>query len=149
MKSARSVTKVHSSVNDSIDVAESLLDTGSGRLAAPLDKDVKRNGTSDHSEVTSPNKDSEQRMHTGSPIRLLQDYASDETSDNEDEKGYIKDANNFLQSLQALVLLFRIPIKIERVISRLKLDVELLLVVKWTLGCSPNHHRIIRKYHCV
>ncbi|MCI12210.1 zinc finger CCCH domain-containing protein, partial [Trifolium medium] len=55
MKSARSVTKVHSPMNDSMEVAESLLATG--------------------------------------PIRLLQDYASDETSDNEDE-GRTEDANN-------------------------------------------------------
>jgi hypothetical protein len=93
MKCARSVTKVHSALNDSIEVSESLLGTGPGRLAAPLDKDFIRNGTSDHSEATNPNRDSEQLMQIGSPIRLLQDYASDETSDNEDE-GCTKDASS-------------------------------------------------------
>ncbi|KAK2367845.1 zinc finger CCCH domain-containing protein [Trifolium repens] len=93
MKSARSVTKVRSPMNDSVEVAESLLSIGSGRLAAPLDKEFIRYGTSDHSEATDPNRDSEQLMRIGSPIRLLQDYTSDGTSDNEDE-GRTKDANN-------------------------------------------------------
>jgi hypothetical protein len=80
-------------MNDSVEVAESLLSIWSGRLAAPLDKEFIRYGTSDHSEATDPNRDSEQLMRIGSPIRLLQDYASDGTSDNEDE-GRTKDANN-------------------------------------------------------
>ncbi|CAJ2648590.1 unnamed protein product [Trifolium pratense] len=93
MKSARSVTKVHSPTNDSKEVAESLLGTGSGSLAVPLDKEFIRYGTSDHSEAANLNRDSEQLMRIGSPIRLLQDYASDETSDNEDE-GRTEAANN-------------------------------------------------------
>ncbi|CAK8532207.1 unnamed protein product [Lathyrus sativus] len=93
MKSARSATKVLSPLNDSIELAESLPSTKSGRLEAPLDKYFIGNGASDHSEATDPNRDSEQVMRTGSPIRLLQNYASDETSDNEDEVS-TEDANN-------------------------------------------------------
>ncbi|KAI5445352.1 hypothetical protein KIW84_013545 [Lathyrus oleraceus] len=93
MKSARSATKVLSPLNDSIELAESLPITGSGRLEAPLDKGFIRNGASDHGEATDPNRDSEQLMRIDSPIRLLQNYASDETSDNEDD-GCTEDANN-------------------------------------------------------
>lgn len=91
MKSARSVS-VHSPVNDSNEVAEFPLGTVSERSAAPLDDDFIRNGTSDHNEATNPDRDSGQLMRSGSPIGLLQEYASDETSDNEDE-GCAADAN--------------------------------------------------------
>ncbi|XP_058763512.1 uncharacterized protein LOC131636951 isoform X1 [Vicia villosa] len=95
MKSTRSDTKVLSPANDSIELAEALPSTGPGRLEVSLDKDFIRNGTSDLGEATDPNRDSEQLMRIGSPIRLLQNYASDETSDNEDG-GCTEDANNVI-----------------------------------------------------
>lgn len=100
MRSARSVTEVHSPVNDSAEVAESPLGTVLGRLATPLDEDFRQNGTSDHIEATNTNRDFGQLMRSGSPIRLLQEYASDESSDNEDE-GRAADANAFTISAGA------------------------------------------------
>ncbi|TKY73292.1 Zinc finger CCCH domain-containing protein 55 [Spatholobus suberectus] len=94
MKSARSVTKVCSPVNDSTEVAELPLGTALERSAAPQDDDFTRTGTSDHNETTNPDKDYGLLIRSGSPIRLIQDYASDDTSDNEDEDN-AADANVF------------------------------------------------------
>ena len=85
MTSARSVTEVHGLVNDSSEVAEFPLGPVLEKSAAPPAKDFTRNGTSDLIEATNPDRDSGQLVKSGSPIRLLQDYASDHTSDNEDE----------------------------------------------------------------
>ncbi|XP_061351967.1 uncharacterized protein LOC133296938 [Gastrolobium bilobum] len=85
MQSARSVTNVRSPVNGSTEVAEFPLGTVLERSAASPDDDSTQNGTSDHNEATNPSRDSGHLIRSGSPIRLLQDYASDDTSDNEDE----------------------------------------------------------------
>lgn len=92
MKSARSVTNVCSRVNDSTEVAELPLGTALERSVASVDDDVRHTGTSDHNETTNPDIVSGLLVRSGSPIKLLQDYASDDTSDNEDE-GNTADAN--------------------------------------------------------
>ncbi|KAL3016117.1 hypothetical protein AAZX31_06G194900 [Glycine max] len=97
MKSVRSVTKVCSPVNDSTKVAELPLGTALEKSTAPVDDDFTRTGTSDHNETTATDRDSGQLIRSGSPIRLLQDYASDDTSDNEEE-GNAADANVFTVS---------------------------------------------------
>lgn len=97
MKSVRSVTKVCSPVNDSTKVAELPLGTALEKSTAPVDDDFTRTGTSDHNETTTTDRDSGLLISSGSPIRLLQDYASDDTSDNEDE-GNAADANVFTVS---------------------------------------------------
>lgn len=85
MKSARSLTKVCSVVNDSTEVAELPLGTVLERSVASVDDDFTHNGTSDYNETTNPDRVSGLLIRSGSPIKLLQDYASDDTSDNEDE----------------------------------------------------------------
>ncbi|KAL1337971.1 hypothetical protein HN51_032646 [Arachis hypogaea] len=85
MKSAISVTKVHSPVNGSSEVAKVPLGTGFEKSAAPLAEGFIRNGTSDLVEAIDADRDSGQLIRSGSPIKLLQDYASDDTSGNEDE----------------------------------------------------------------
>ncbi|KAK7304230.1 hypothetical protein RJT34_15361 [Clitoria ternatea] len=97
MKSARSVTKVCSPVNDPTDVVESPLGTVLEKPAAPADDDFKSIGTLDRNEALNLERDSGMHIKTGSPIRLLQDYASDDTSDDEDE-GCAADANVFTVS---------------------------------------------------
>ncbi|RDX82474.1 Zinc finger CCCH domain-containing protein 55, partial [Mucuna pruriens] len=97
MKSARSVTKVCSLVNDSTEVAELPLGAALERSAAPVDDDFTHTGTSDYNETTNSDRDYGLLIRSGSPIRLLQDYASDDTSDNEDE-GNAADANVFTVS---------------------------------------------------
>ncbi|KAL3024825.1 hypothetical protein AAZX31_04G147000 [Glycine max] len=97
IKSVRSVTKVCSPVNDSTKVAELPLGAALEKSTAPVDDDFTRTGTSDHNETTTTDRDSGLLISSGSPIRLLQDYASDDTSDNEDE-GNAADANVFTVS---------------------------------------------------
>ncbi|KAF7806275.1 Zinc finger CCCH domain-containing protein 55 isoform A [Senna tora] len=80
INSAKSVIQVHSTVNDSVEVALS----SHSKSADPLVDNLTEHGASDHAEA-SPHKDSGQLIMSGSPIRLLQDYATDNTSDNEDE----------------------------------------------------------------
>lgn len=67
-------------MNDSVGVAQIPQCTS----ASPLADDLMQTGTSYPSEA-SPHTDSGQLIRNGSPIRLLQDYASDDSSDNEDE----------------------------------------------------------------
>ncbi|MED6196808.1 hypothetical protein PIB30_050780 [Stylosanthes scabra] len=85
MKSAISVTKVDSPVNGSSKVAKVPMGTGFEKPAAPLAEGFIRNGTSDLVEAIDADRDSGQLKRSGSPIKLLQDYASDDTSGNEDE----------------------------------------------------------------
>ncbi|KAL2340657.1 hypothetical protein Fmac_008597 [Flemingia macrophylla] len=84
MKSARPVTKGCSPVNDSTEVAELPLGKVE-RAAALVDGDFTCTGISDHNETTNPDRDHRLLIRSGSPIQLLQDYASDDTSDTENE----------------------------------------------------------------
>lgn len=97
MKSAIPVTKGGSPVNDSTKVAELPLGTALERSAALVENDFTHTSTSDHNETTIPDRDHGLLIRSGSPIRLLQDYASDDTSDNENE-GNAADANVFTVS---------------------------------------------------
>ncbi|XP_027359624.1 uncharacterized protein LOC113868341 isoform X2 [Abrus precatorius] len=91
-----SVTKVCSPVNDSTKVAEFLLGTVLEKSTAPGDKDFMQTGISDHKETINPDKD-RLLVRSGSLKRLLQNYASDDASDNEDD-GCAADANVFTVS---------------------------------------------------
>ncbi|ESW10363.1 hypothetical protein PHAVU_009G202700 [Phaseolus vulgaris] len=93
MKSVRPVTKVCSPENNSTEVAKLSLSTALEKAAACVD-DLVCNVTSDHNETTTTNRDYGPLLASGSPIRLLQDYASDDTSANEDESNAAK-ANVF------------------------------------------------------
>ncbi|KAK7411325.1 hypothetical protein VNO78_02758 [Psophocarpus tetragonolobus] len=92
VKSIRSVTKVFSPVNDSTEMPGSPPSAALERSAAPVDKNFMRTGTSDCNETITTDRDYGLLIRSGSPIRLLQDYASDDTSDNEDE-GNAAEAN--------------------------------------------------------
>ncbi|XP_054821235.1 uncharacterized protein LOC129320085 [Prosopis cineraria] len=92
MNTAKSVTKVHSTMDDSVEVVK----FPEAKAAAPLADDLTECGTSDPSEA-NPDRDSGQLIRSGSPMRLLQDYASDETSDNEDET-CLADASTLIDS---------------------------------------------------
>ncbi|KAI4335891.1 hypothetical protein L6164_014489 [Bauhinia variegata] len=80
IKYGRPVAKVHSPVNDSTEVAEFPHGAVSEKSAAPLAETM---NLAEHG-VCNPDRDSGQPIRSGSPIRLLQGYASDDTSDNED-----------------------------------------------------------------
>nr|KYP49533.1 Zinc finger CCCH domain-containing protein 55 [Cajanus cajan] len=97
MKSTIPVTKGGSPVNDSTKVAELPLGTALERSAALVENDFTHTSTSDHNETTIPDRDHGLLIRSGSPIRLLQDYASDDTSDNENE-GNAADVNVFTVS---------------------------------------------------
>jgi len=73
-------------------VAELSLSTALEKAAACVDDDFVCTVTSDHNETTTANKDYGPLLASGSPIRLLQDYASDDTSANEEESN-AADAN--------------------------------------------------------
>ncbi|CAJ1975401.1 unnamed protein product [Sphenostylis stenocarpa] len=94
-KSVRSVTRVCCSPeNNSTEVAELPLGTALEKTADCVDDDFTQTGTSDHNETTTTERDYGPFLTSGSPIRLLQDYASDDTSANEDE-GNAADTNVF------------------------------------------------------
>lgn len=93
--SAKSVTEVHSRTNDSVEVAK----FPQAKSAAPLDDGLTQHCASDLAEANS-HRDSGQFIRSGSPIRLLQDYASDDSSDYEDETCFA-DANVLTVSTRA------------------------------------------------
>ncbi|KAI9117291.1 hypothetical protein K1719_011457 [Acacia pycnantha] len=76
---AKTVTKVLSTMDDSVEV----LQFPEGKAVAPQAADFIDCGASD--PVANPDRDSGQRMRSGSPMRLLQNYASDDSADNEHE----------------------------------------------------------------
>ncbi|KAK7281800.1 hypothetical protein RIF29_10083 [Crotalaria pallida] len=85
LEHVKSVTEYYNPVNDSTKGAEFPQGTVLMTSASSTDN-FTGNGVFGLDEASIPDRDSGQLMTSGTPIRLLQDYASDDTSDNEDEK---------------------------------------------------------------
>ena len=87
-------------MNSSIEVAVFPLDTGLGKSAAPPVDDFTGHVTSDPAGTMTPEKDSCQHIRSWTPIRLLQDYASNDTLDDEGET-FLVDAGVSTMSQEA------------------------------------------------
>ncbi|XP_028753760.1 uncharacterized protein LOC114713312 isoform X2 [Neltuma alba] len=80
MNTAKSATEFLCTMGDSVEVVK----FPEGKGAAPQADDLTEHGASDPA-IANRDRDSGQLLRSGSPMKLLQDYASDDTAGNEDE----------------------------------------------------------------